>query len=51
MKEISFTLKTDFIPLIQLLKFTDVPESGAHASQLVVENRVLCNGQPELRKR
>ncbi len=51
MKEISFTLKTDFIPLIQLLKFTGVAESGAHASQLVVENQVLCNGKPELRKR
>lgn len=51
MKEVSFSLKADFIPLIQLLKFTGVAESGAHASALVTESLVHCNGQVELRKR
>ena len=51
MKEISFSLKADFIPLIQLLKYTGIAESGAHASTMVMDKEVLCNGQVELRKR
>lgn len=51
MKEISFTLKTEFIPLIQLLKFTGIAESGAHASAMVSDKEVVCNGVIELRKR
>ncbi len=51
MESITFQLKTDFIPLIQLLKFTGVAESGAHASEMVVNHEVKCNGEIELRKR
>lgn len=51
MKELSFKLQSDFIPLIQLLKYTGVAESGAHASAMVVDSEVQCNGQTELRKR
>jgi len=48
---IEFELKSEFIPLIQLLKLTGFAESGAHASSLVENSEVLCNGQIELRKR
>lgn len=51
MSTITFPLKEEFIPLIQLLKFTGVAESGAHASELVLEGMVLCNGETETRKR
>lgn len=46
-----FVLQDEFIPLIQLLKYTGIAESGAHASELVVEGLVLCNGEVETRKR
>ena len=48
---INFQLKEEFIPLIQLLKYTGIPESGAHASEMVVEGLVYCNGEIETRKR
>lgn len=51
MNQIPFELKEEFIPLIQLLKYTGVAESGAHASELVLEGVVFCNGQSETRKR
>ncbi len=51
MKEISFQLKEDFIPLIQLLKYTGVADSGAHASKMVQSGDVLSNGHLETRKR
>lgn len=51
MNTIPFELKEEFIPLIQLLKYTGVAESGAHASEIVTEGMVFCNGQPETRKR
>ena len=47
----TFNLKEDYIPLIQLLKYTGLAESGAHASELVLEGLVLCNGEVETRKR
>ncbi len=51
MSSTTFLLKEEFIPLIQLLKYTGIAESGAHASELVLSNMVFCNGQPETRKR
>ena len=51
MATISFQLKEEFIPLIQLLKYTGIAESGAHASEMVVEGLVNCNGEIETRKR
>ena len=47
----NFLLKEEFIPLIQLLKYTGIAESGAHASELVTSGSVLCNGAVETRKR
>lgn len=51
MEGITFNLKEEFIPLIQLLKFTGIAESGAHASEMVTSGMVQCNGQAETRKR
>lgn len=51
MDTLQFKLREDFIPLIQLLKFTGVAESGAMASEMVSAGEVTCNGQTELRKR
>ncbi len=48
---IPFELKTEFIQLIQLLKFLNIAESGAMASDLVSSEKVLCNGNIEIRKR
>lgn len=48
---IVFRLKEEFIPLIQLLKFTGLAESGAMASDMVLSGEVICNGVPETRKR
>lgn len=51
MSAIIFELKEDFIPLIQLLKYTGVAESGADASDMVISGMVFSNGKPETRKR
>ncbi|MCC6817315.1 MAG: RNA-binding S4 domain-containing protein [Bacteroidia bacterium] len=51
MQTIEFALKEEFIPLIQLLKYTGVAESGAHASELVSDGAVVCNNAVETRKR
>lgn len=50
---IEFSLREgdDFIPLIQLLKITQVANSGGESQTLVVEGSVSLNGQPEARKR
>ncbi|MBL7836486.1 MAG: RNA-binding S4 domain-containing protein [Bacteroidetes bacterium] len=51
MNTTEFILKEEFIPLIQLLKFTGIAESGAQASELVESGLVYCNEQIETRKR
>lgn len=51
MQTLPFVLKEEFIPLIQLLKYTGIADSGARASELVSDGLVLCNGAPETRKR
>lgn len=51
MDPIHFQLKEEFIPLIQLLKYTGVAESGAQASEFVVDGLIFCNGIVETRKR
>lgn len=50
---IEFTLREgdDFIPLIQLLKVTQVANSGGESQLLVVEGKVTLNGKLETRKR
>jgi ribosome-associated protein len=51
MKTEEFTLKSDYIELIKLLKFLRIAESGGHAKQMVENKQVLVNGETELRKR
>jgi ribosome-associated protein len=46
-----FTLSSEYIELIKLLKLMGVAESGAQAKELVEEGEVLVNGEEELRKR
>lgn len=51
MSPVQFILEEEFIPLISLLKFTGLAETGADASAMVLDGRITCNGKPELRKR
>ena len=53
LNRIIFTLREgeDFIPLISLLKATDVVYSGAEAQEVVTAGMVLRNGEVETRKR
>ncbi|MCH3924619.1 MAG: RNA-binding S4 domain-containing protein [Bacteroidales bacterium] len=41
----------EFIPLIQLLKATNIAENGSIAQELVNDGMVKRNGQVEYRKR
>jgi len=51
--KIDFSLREgeEFIPLVQLLKVTQVANSGGEAQMLVVEGQVLLNGVVDFRKR
>ena len=53
LNRIIFTLRDgeDFIPLIALLKATDVVYSGSEAQEVVTAGMVLRNGEVETRKR
>lgn len=46
-----FNLKTEYIPLIQLLKATNIANSGGEAQVLVEDGLVSLNGKTESRKR
>jgi ribosome-associated protein len=48
MREIEIT--GDMIRLGQLLKLTDLADSGADARHLLHENAVTVNGEPEARR-
>lgn len=52
-EQITFKLRgeEEFIPLISLLKATNVVYSGSEAQDAVVRGQVLRNGEIELRKR
>ncbi|MBQ7210010.1 MAG: RNA-binding S4 domain-containing protein [Paludibacteraceae bacterium] len=52
-ENITFRLRgdEDFIPLISLLKATNVVETGSEAQSAVLMGEVLRNGVVELRKR
>lgn len=50
MKE-SFTIKGEYIELIQLLKVLGIAETGGQAKGIVEEGHVKLNGLPEDRKR
>ena len=53
LNRIIFTLRPDedYIPLIGLLKATDVVYSGSEAQEVVTAGMVLRNGEVETRKR
>lgn len=54
MEIIQFELRggeDDFIQLIQLLKATNLVETGAEAQDVVVSGLVVRNGETETRKR
>ena len=51
MELIEFTLSSDYIELIKLLKLLNLVESGAEAKIAVEEGLVKCNNDIEFRKR
>lgn len=42
---------SEFIPLCDLMKITDLTNSGAEAKHIIAEGKVKVDGQVELRKR
>ena len=50
LKQISFELRGEFIPLDSLLKATGVADSGGRAKTMVAEGMVQVDGQDEMRK-
>lgn len=48
---IKFKLEGEFIPLIQLLKVTNLVQTGGEAQIVVSQGEVLYNGQVDYRKR
>ena len=48
---IEFQLEGDFIPLIQLLKATNLVQTGGEAQIVVMDGLVKYNGQVDYRKR
>jgi len=48
---LSFALRTEYIDLLQLLKATGLCATGGEAKWAVEEERVLVNGELEMRKR
>lgn len=48
---IEFVLEGDFIPLIQLLKATDLVSSGGEAQMVVTDGLVKYNNTVDYRKR
>jgi len=48
---LSFALRTEYIDLLQLLKATGLCATGGEAKWAVEEERILVNGELEMRKR
>lgn len=48
---INFELQGEYIPLIQLLKATNLVQTGGEAQIVVTEGEVKYNGQVDYRKR
>ncbi|HEY0055055.1 MAG TPA: RNA-binding S4 domain-containing protein [Pedobacter sp.] len=48
---IEFKLEGDFIPLIQLLKATNLVQTGGEAQMVVTDGLVKYNGTVDYRKR
>jgi len=47
---VDFELRSDFIPLCDLLKYCGVTETGGMAKHLIAEGMVSVDGEVELRK-
>jgi len=47
----TFKIHSEFITLIQMLKATNLAESGGQAKHLIGDGLVLVNGEKEFRKR
>lgn len=47
----TFSIDTEYIPLIQLLKATRIANSGGEAQMLVEQGLISLNGNRESRKR
>ncbi|MBB6349177.1 RNA-binding S4 domain-containing protein [Nonomuraea muscovyensis] len=45
-----FELRSDYIPLCDLLKYCGITETGGMAKMLIAEGMVLVDGEVELRK-
>ncbi len=48
---LKFTLTGDYIPLIQLLKATNLVQTGGEAQMVVTDGEVKYNGVVDYRKR
>jgi len=48
---ITFKVEGEYIPMIQLLKATNLVETGGEAQIVVAEGEVLYNGEVDYRKR
>ena len=48
---ITFKVEGDYIPMIQLLKATNLVETGGEAQIVVAEGEVMYNGEVDYRKR
>ena len=48
---IHFTLDTEYIELVKLLKITNLVSTGGEAKMVVISGEVLYNGTPDTRKR
>lgn len=46
-----FTLSSEYIELVKLIKLLRIAESGGHAKILIEEGEVYLNGERESRKR
>lgn len=46
MEQIKTSIKTEYIKLDQLLKFTALAESGADAKDMILSEMVSVNGEP-----
>ena len=51
MDQLSFSLSSEYIELIKLLKLLNLVESGADAKIVVEQGLVECNNEIEFRKR
>ncbi|MER6947919.1 RNA-binding S4 domain-containing protein [Nonomuraea sp. NPDC000554] len=48
--DLDFELRSDYIPLCDLLKYCGVTETGGMAKHLIAEGLVSVDGEVELRK-